>query len=231
MVYGTAKTSLVGFEVRSAPRLLLGGRSLIVTGSGGTISGQARRAATNSRLGSEDDEKLIDRVARNGDEPALAELYDRYGGLVYSTGLRLLNDRSSAEDLVQDVFTNVWRRAGSFDPRKASFTTWVYRIARNRVTDLDRRRRSRPRSAGDEWLPRLPDYNASPEVADRLDIADALAELSVEHQRVIVLAYFRGLSQREISAATGTPLGTVKSRTTAALRALKKTMRPEGGNR
>lgn len=173
----------------------------------------------------------MERVARHGDYLALAELYDRYGGLVYATGLRCLRDRSLAEDLVQEVFMSIWRKAESFDARKASFSTWVFRITRNRATDFDRRRRARPRSAGDEALGHMPGRDNPGSVADRLAVAEALAGLSPEHQRVITLAYFRGLTQREISRLTDTPLGTVKSRTTAALRELRKSMASFGKDR
>ena len=84
------------------------------------------------------DEQLVYRVA-GGDDRALSELYDRYSRPVYATGVRLLRDVSLAEELVQDAFTNVWRRAGTFDPERASFATWLYRITRNRVVDLARK--------------------------------------------------------------------------------------------
>jgi len=169
------------------------------------------------------DEELVGRVAE-GDDSALSELYDRYARQVYATGIRLLKDSHLAEELVQDAFTNVWRRAESFDRDRASFATWLYRITRNRATDLDRRRRVRPSSAGEEPL-----WNVSggpnPEASVALwDIARSLSHISVEHREVLTLAYFEGLSQREISYRTGIPLGTVKSRTTAALRELRWTM-------
>lgn len=175
------------------------------------------------------DEALAGRVA-SGDEGALSELYDRYGGLVYASGLRYLGDATLAEDLVQDVFLAVWRNAKSFDPSRASFGTWIYRVARNRATDLDRRRRARPRIAGDESLAEAsggdrPDDN----LAENLDVAAALSRLSSAHREVLVLAYFKGLTQREITLYTGIPLGTVKTRTVAALKALRALMAPARG--
>ena len=97
------------------------------------------------------DEELVYRVA-GGDDRALSELYDRYSRPVYATGVRLLRDVSLAEELVQDAFTNVWRRAGTFDPERASFATWLYRITHNRVVDLARKRKVRPISAGEDSL-------------------------------------------------------------------------------
>jgi RNA polymerase sigma-70 factor, ECF subfamily len=169
------------------------------------------------------DEELVGQVGQ-GDERALSELYDRYAHPVYATGVRLLGDSQLAEELVQDAFTNVWRGATSFDPKRASFATWLYRLTRNRAVDLNRRRRVRPLSAGEEPLRNVsggPEPEAS---VDLWDVAGALSRISAEHREVLNLAYFEGLSQREISQRTGVPLGTVKSRTTAALKILRQAM-------
>ena len=172
------------------------------------------------------DEILVRRVA-SGDERALSVLYDRYAGLIYGTGMRYLRDRSLAEDLVQDVFIAVWRNASGFDPARASFATWVYRITRNRATDLIRRRKARVRTV--EGDPSLEPGEEDPagEISRSFDVVSALSRLSAVHREVLVLAYFEGLSQREISRRTETPLGTVKSRTTAALRALRENLDPD----
>ncbi|CAN5766887.1 sigma-70 family RNA polymerase sigma factor [soil metagenome] len=170
-----------------------------------------------------EDEVLVQRVA-SGDERALSRLYDRYAGLIYGTGMRYLGDRGTAEDLVQDVFTSVWKNAEGFDPGRASFATWVYRITRNRATDLIRRRNARVRTVATEPLLEPGEADPSGALSRSFDVAAALSRLSPVHREVLVLAYFNGLSQREISDRTQTPLGTVKSRTTAALRALRETM-------
>ena len=170
-----------------------------------------------------EDEVLVLRVA-SGDERALAGLYDRYAGLVYGTGMRYLGDRGTAEELVQDVFTSVWKNAARFDPARASFATWVYRITRNRATDLIRRRNARVRTVDGEPFFESGEKDPSGELSRNFDVAAALSRLSPIHREVLVLAYFHGLSQREISERTATPLGTIKSRTTAALRALRETM-------
>ncbi len=173
-----------------------------------------------------DDEVLVKRVA-SGEERALSGLYDRYAGLVYGTGIRYLGDRGAAEELVQDVFTSVWKNADGFDPARANFATWLYRISRNRATDLIRRRNARVRTVGNEPLLEPGEADPSGALSRNFDVAAALSRLSPVHRELLVLAYFRGLSQREISAHTNTPLGTVKSRTTAALRALRETMGPD----
>jgi RNA polymerase sigma factor (sigma-70 family) len=169
------------------------------------------------------DEELVGQVAQ-GDELALSELYDRYSRPVYATGVRLLGDAHLAEELVQDAFTNVWQGAASFDPQKASFATWLYRITRNRAVDLARRRRARPRPTGEDAL-RTISSGPEPEASvDGWDVARALSRIPEEHREVLRLAYFEGLSQREISRRTGVPLGTIKSRTTAALKRLHRSL-------
>jgi RNA polymerase sigma-70 factor, ECF subfamily len=169
------------------------------------------------------DEELVSWVAQ-GDERALSELYDRYSRPVYATGARLLGDAHLAEELVQDAFTNVWQAAASFDPGRASFATWLYRITRNRAMDLARRRRVRPQSAGDERLRVIPGGPEPEASVDGWDVARALSRIPEKHREVLTLAYFEGLSQREISTRTGVPLGTIKSRTTSALRRLHQSL-------
>jgi RNA polymerase sigma-70 factor, ECF subfamily len=169
------------------------------------------------------DEELVGWVAR-GDDRALSELYKRYSRPVYATGIRLLGDAHLAEELVQDAFTTVWRRALSFDSGRASFATWLYRITRNRAVDLNRRRQVRPFSVGEEPLRNVsggPEPEAS---VDGWDVARALSRIPDEHREVLTLAYFEGLSQREISRRTGVPLGTIKSRTMAALKRLHRSL-------
>jgi RNA polymerase sigma-70 factor (ECF subfamily) len=167
------------------------------------------------------DEDLMGLVA-SGEERALSELYDRYSRPVYTTGMRLLGDAQLAEELVQDAFTSVWRSAASFDSSRASFATWLYRIARNRATDLDRRRRARPRPAGECGLYALSGGPRPEEAVDAWDVAAALSSIPSQYREVLELAYFQGLSQREISRQTGVPLGTIKSRTTAALKRFRQ---------
>ena len=169
------------------------------------------------------DEELIGRVAE-GNEQALSELYDRYSRSVYATGLRLLGDVSLAEELVQDSFTNVWRGAASFDPQRASFATWLRRLTRNRAVDLNRRRRARPLSIGEEPLRNLTGGPEPEEGVDGWDVGRALSRIPEEHRELLSLVYFKGLSQPEISRRTGVPLGTIKSRTTIALKRLRQAM-------
>jgi len=161
-------------------------------------------------------------------EAAISALYDRYGRTVYGVGLKILGDRSSAEELVQDVFLKVWRSSSSFDPSRGSFSTWLYKVTRSAAIDLYRKRASRVRqvSDGDPYIAATRDSSAGPqEVVDESwlswRVSRALETLDEPHREVIELAYFDGLSQREISVRTGMPLGTVKTRTASAFKRLR----------
>lgn len=161
---------------------------------------------------------LVQRAA-DGDEDAVAALYDAYAGPLYGFGLRRLGDPAQAEELVQAVMTRLWRLAGRYRASRGSVRTWVFTIARTTAIDLYR---SQPRA---EPADRLPEQAV---IADELEqllraeaVRAALDRLSGEHREVLDLAYFRGLSQREIAGRLALPLGTVKSRTFYALKAFR----------
>ena len=177
-----------------------------------------------------EDEALVRRVAEAQDEAALSELYDRYAAVILGSGRRFLGDRGAAEDLLQDVFLAVWKNAAGFDSSKAGFATWIHRITRNRATDLIRRRRARIRTVDADAVPEPSEDDSTNHLYRSFEVNAALLKLSATHREVLTLAYFEGLSQREISDRTNIPLGTVKSRTTAALRALRKDMEHRDGD-
>jgi RNA polymerase sigma-70 factor, ECF subfamily len=169
------------------------------------------------------DATLVERLPfdRSGDE--LRELYRRYAPELFGFATSALGDRELAEEVVQDVFAQLWRHAEDYDQRRASVRTWLYAIARNRIIDAHRRAAARPRRAeDDDSLETAAEIDAALDHAVlRWQVTTALARLSPAHREVIRLAHYGGLTMREISERTGVPLGTVKSRTSYALRHLR----------
>jgi RNA polymerase sigma-70 factor, ECF subfamily len=159
--------------------------------------------------------------AARGDEHAAAVLYERYADALYGYGLRRLHDQELAEELVQRVLEKAWRRAGTYDPTRGQVGAFLFAIAASTVRDLQRRRAGRPLPVGE--LP--PGAAAVDDEAEQVlltaVVRAAMDRLTPDHRRVLELAYHRGLSQREIAATLGLPLGTVKSRTYYALRMLR----------
>ena len=186
------------------------------------------RGMVVQRVAELSDEQLMARLGGPELEAALSTLYDRYSGTVYGVGLKILGERSLAEELVQDVFLKVWRSSHTFDPSRASFSTWLYRVTRSAAIDLHRKRAHKvhPIPDGESHVLAARDLSATPqEVVDESwlswRVSRALEALDGPHREVIELAYFGGLSQREISERTGVPLGTVKSRTASAFKRLR----------
>ena len=175
------------------------------------------------------DERLMSYLSGPGVEAAFSALYDRYGSTVFGVGLKILGDRSMAEELVQEVFLKVWRSSGTFDPSRGSFSTWLYRVTRSVALDLYRKRAHTNRSVaeGEPHIAALPDSSPDPQrVVDDSWLSwrasRALESLDRPQREVIELAYFGGLTQREISQQTSVPLGTVKSRTAIAFKRLRE---------
>ena len=166
---------------------------------------------------------LVERLPRDRSGDELRELYRRYAGELFGFAASALGDREQAEEVVQDVFAQLWRHAGEYDQRRASVRTWLYAIARNRIVDAHRRAAARPRRAEEEdSLDSAAEIDAALDQAVlRWQITAALARLSPAHREVIRLAHYGGLTMREIAERTGIPLGTVKSRTSYALRSLR----------
>jgi RNA polymerase sigma-70 factor, ECF subfamily len=173
-----------------------------------------------------DDAALIQEAAR-GEVDALATLYDRYASLLLAVAERTLGDRSAAEDLVHDVFVEVWRHAASYRPERGTVRTWVLVRLRSRALDRKRSAHSRREISGHPVPTRSSDTEADVAFAtlpDRRAVRLALRELSDVQREVLELGYFEGLTLSEIAELTGTPLGTVKSRTAAALAKLRVAM-------
>jgi RNA polymerase sigma-70 factor, ECF subfamily len=187
------------------------------------------RPVTAGQMDALSDEQLMARLESPEVEAAVSTLYDRYGRTVFGVGLKMLGDRSLAEELTQEVFLKVWRSSGTFDPSRGGFSTWLFRVTRSVAMDLHRRRarRVRPLPEGDSQIADVRDTSAGPqEIVDESwlswRVSRALDALDAPYREVIELAYFGGLSQREISRRTGIPLGTVKTRTARAFRNLRE---------
>jgi RNA polymerase sigma-70 factor (ECF subfamily) len=165
-------------------------------------------------------------------EDTMRSVYRTYGPELYGFAVNSLGDRGQAEDLVQEVFTRVWRHADSFDPDRASFRTWLYGIARNAIIDMKRKQSVRPQLAASDPEEHEASFDEPLETAlMRWQVQAALERLTPEHRQVIRLAHFQGLTLREIAERTGIPLGTVKSRTSYALRGLRLALEEMGVER
>ena len=170
------------------------------------------------------DEALVG-VAARGREDALAELYDRLGGVAYGLAFRVLRDDALAQDAVQEAFLTLWRTAGSFEPERARASSWLLTLVHRRAVDLVRReerRRTEPldatsepgtqtSAADDAWL-RL----------ERERVQDALRQLPDAQREAIELAYYGGFTQSELAERLGEPLGTIKSRMFSGLARLRE---------
>ena len=188
-----------------------------------------------------------------GSEEALPALYDRHADAVFSAALRASGDRWIAADVVQETFLALWNRAELFDPSRGTLSAWLARIARNRAIDRLRSKAIHERAASFssfassqaddhsvvEWLTASGELigvagpEPIPEIAlsdkeTRASIEEALGSLDPVERRVIVLAYDGGLSQSEIAASLGWPIGTVKTRTRRALRRLRDRLEGPG---
>ncbi|MBI3536234.1 MAG: sigma-70 family RNA polymerase sigma factor [Chloroflexi bacterium] len=173
------------------------------------------------------DVELILLVARN-EAWALAEIYNRYARLVFSLAVRILNDRAGAEEVVQEVFVKVWRRARDYDVDRGKFSSWLSGIAHHHAIDELRRRRVRPSATqnDEEEAVNIPDDGpALLEIAiqslEHRRIVDALKIIPLEQRRAIEMAYFEGYTQQEIANLLHQPLGTIKTRMRLGMQKLK----------
>lgn len=159
---------------------------------------------------------------RAGDETAMADLYDGYSGIVYGVALRVLNDAAAAEDVLQEVFLQLWRNPQSFDAGRGRLAPWLAVIARNRAIDLLRKR---PFAEDIDELPVAANTNLEDDSARRLaveKVRGVLAGLPREQSKALEMAFFEGMTHTEIAAKTGDPLGTVKTRIRTGLLAVRK---------
>lgn len=159
---------------------------------------------------------------KSGDQNAIAEIYDRYSSVVYAVALRVLGDTGAAEDILQEVFLQLWRNPGAFDSARGNLGAWLAVITRNRAIDALRRRR--PETDIDDVI-----ISVAPDLASDADRSRAaekvrglLSSMPAPQRSALEMAYFEGLSHSEIASKTGEPLGTIKTRIRAGLIALRK---------
>jgi len=168
-----------------------------------------------------DEAALIERI-RSGDESAMADMYDRYSGIVYGVALRVLGNTTAAEDVLQEVFLQLWRNPQVFDANRGKLPAWLAVIARNRAID---HLRKRPPEDDIEDLPISTGVNLENEAAQRIavdKIRGVLAQLPQDQRRALEMAFFEGMTHTEIAAKSGEPLGTIKTRIRTGLLVLRK---------
>ena len=165
-----------------------------------------------------DDTALVALIARR-DESALSALYDRYSRLAFSLAMRVVGERSLAEEITADAFVSLWRAAGSFTEERGRFVTWLLSVVRHRAIDELRRLNVRPEGNAVELNEALQSTALPDGLDDLMDVRQrqtvvrsALAGLPAPQRQALELAYFGGLTQQEIAIKTGTPLGTIKTR-------------------
>ncbi len=167
------------------------------------------------------DADLLEKV-QGGDGQAMATLYDRYSKVVYSVALRVLRDPASAEDILQEIFMQVWRSPAKFVATRGSLGGWLAVVARNR--SIDRLRRKRPTEQVEEMNLATPGNLA--DEAERNIMTErarvVILQLPYEQRKTLEMAFFDGLTHSEIAEMTGDPLGTVKTRIRSALLTLRK---------
>jgi RNA polymerase sigma-70 factor (ECF subfamily) len=167
------------------------------------------------------DASLINRVLGN-DQSAMAEIFDRYGSLVYSVALRILRDPGQAEDVLQEILLQVWRNPSKFANGRGSLPAWLAVVTRNRSIDLLRKRR--PLEPFGDLIVASPENLASEVERNTMieKVRNVMKNLPAEQQRLVELAFFEGMTHSEIAVRTGEPLGTVKTRIRTALASLRK---------
>jgi RNA polymerase sigma-70 factor, ECF subfamily len=173
----------------------------------------------------EDDPSLL-ALVRRGDEQAMATLFDRYSKIVYSVALRVLRDPAAAEDVLQEIFMQLWRNPDGFTSAKGSLGGWLAVVARNRSIDALRRRRPTD-SVEDVVLASSCNLAAEAERNSLMERArSVIGKLPGEQRKTLEMAFFDGLTHSEIAEMTGDPLGTVKTRIRSALITLRKAFQP-----
>ena len=161
-------------------------------------------------------------AVRSGNQDAMAQLYDRYSSVVYAVALRVIGDTGAAEDVLQEIFMQLWRNPGAFDSSRGNLAPWLAVIARNRAVDALRKRK--PQTELEDVT-----LSVSPDLASETDrgrvaekVRGALKQMPAAQRSALEMAYFEGYSHSEIASKTGEPLGTIKTRIRNGLMQLRK---------
>jgi RNA polymerase sigma-70 factor (ECF subfamily) len=161
---------------------------------------------------------------RSADQSAMAALYDRYSSIVYAVALRVLQDTGAAEDVLQDIFMQLWRNPGLFDANRGNMAAWLAVITRHRAIDALRRRRPE-NDIADVVLSVETDFAGEADRSRAMDrVRGALQTMPVPQRSALEMAYFEGLTHNEIAEKTGEPLGTIKTRIRTGLLSLRKVL-------
>jgi len=178
--------------------------------------------------------ELLRRIGQ-GDTESFAQLYDRYSGILYSSAFRILNQQEASEDLLQEVFIQIWEKASLYDPSRGKPLTWAITLTRNRA--IDRLRSSQRRIRLKEEIEReaeLADFLADKSSAEQITLSEkhrlvhhAVEQLAPDQREAVELAFFSGLTQTEIADKLQAPLGTIKARIRRGMMKLKELLKAE----
>jgi len=170
------------------------------------------------------DWSLLERVVRK-DESALSALYDRYSGLVFSEAKRILRDTGAAEEILQDLFYQIWKTAERFDAARGSLAGWLLVAARNRAISRLRRKTGKTEELDENGVSLKIDLESTVAQSLLLDkVRTVMGSLPEGQRQALEFAYFEGMSHTEIAEKTGQPLGTVKTRIRSAMETLKQVL-------
>jgi RNA polymerase sigma-70 factor (ECF subfamily) len=189
------------------------------------------RPRSDSALSASDDLAIVRRMA-GGDAEAIEALYDRYAPMLLAVARRILGPAGEAEEVLQETFLQAWNQAERYDPGRSSVSTWLVLIARSRALDRFRSRDARGRAAAAAATEPAAEASGGAEenvlhAERRQRVREVLSSLPIEQREVLELAFFEGLSQSEIAARTGAPLGTVKTRALLAMKKVRQALRAE----
>jgi RNA polymerase sigma-70 factor (ECF subfamily) len=170
-------------------------------------------------------ERRLAASLRRGDQRALAAVHAQYGPTLFGYLVQMLRDHATAEDVFQQVLTEVWRRGTEYDPARASMLTWILTIARSRA--IDELRQPRPEPQDPSTLPEQPVDPPQDDLLDRWRVSHLLRQLPEDERRLLELRFYGELSQSEIATRTGLPIGTVKGRMVRGLERMRSSLEAE----